>query len=278
MFTFFSDCITTQNQQKKYIVSSAFFIFQNPLFIFFVLLLTEKQCRYMQLFFAENIESDIYTLDENESKHCIRVLRMGVDDEISVTDGCGTLCRCRIVDDNPKSCTVAVIERMHDYGKRNFSLHIAVAPTKNTARLEWFVEKAVELGVDIITPIICNHSERSVLKTERIEKIALSAMKQSLKAYMPTLNPPTQLADLIAQPFDGQRFIAYCDGDHRTPLRQAYTPGSDALILIGPEGDFSPDEVTAALSAGFVPVTLGPCRLRTETAALAAAAFLNLSN
>lgn len=232
----------------------------------------------MQLFFAENIESNIFNLDEEESKHCVKVLRMVVGDEMCVTDGCGTLCRCRVIEANSKSCAVEVTERLAEYGKRPFQLHVAVAPTKNTARLEWFVEKAVEMGVDEITPIVCDHSERCVLKSERLDKIAISAVKQSLKAYKPLINPLTPVRELIARPFDGQRFIAYCDGDHRTPLHEAYTPGSNALILIGPEGDFSTGEVQKALDNGFEAVTLGSSRLRTETAAMAATAFINLVN
>lgn len=232
----------------------------------------------MQLFFSENIESNICTLSEEESRHCIKVLRMREGDELFLTDGQGTLCRCQIIDANPKSCVVEIVELNENYGHRPYRLHLAVAPTKNTARLEWLVEKAVEMGIDEITPIICDHSERCVLKKERLDKIAVSAVKQSLKAYLPEISEPTAVKELIDRPFDGQKFIAYCDGEHRTPLRDAYRPGSNALILIGPEGDFSSNEVSAAIAAGFIPVTLGNCRLRTETAALAATAFFNLSN
>lgn len=231
----------------------------------------------MQYFFAEDIESDFCTLSEEESRHCIRVLRMGVGDKVPVTDGRGTLCRCAIVEANPKGCVVSVEERLADHERHPFYLHVAVAPTKNTARMEWFVEKAVEMGIDEITPIVCDHSERVVMKRERLQKIAVSAMKQSLKTFLPAINEATPLQSLLEQPFDGQRFIAYCDGDHRTPLRQAYS-GGNALMLIGPEGDFSGHEVRLALERGFAPVTLGPCRLRTETAALAATAFFNLIN
>ena len=232
----------------------------------------------MQLFFTEDIESDICALSEEESKHCVKVLRMGVGDELYVTDGGGTLCRCHIIDAHPKSCTVEVVERLRDYGRRPYRLHIAVAPTKNSARMEWFVEKAVEMGVDEITPIVCDHSERCTLKSERLDKIVVSAMKQSLKALKPVTNGPTAVRELLQRPFDGQKFIAYCDGDNRTPLHSAYKPGSNALILIGPEGDFSPEEVQMALAEGFIPVTLGESRLRTETAAMAATAFFNLIN
>ncbi|MCR4828206.1 MAG: 16S rRNA (uracil(1498)-N(3))-methyltransferase [Bacteroidales bacterium] len=232
----------------------------------------------MQLFLAEDIESSTYTLSEEESKHIVRVLRMGAGDPLCLTDGQGTLCRCHILEAHPKRCTVAIDERQREYGKPAFHLHLAVAPTKNTARLEWIVEKAVEMGVGRITPIRCDHSERAVLKTDRLAKIIDSAMKQSIKAYRPQLDELTPLSQLIATPFDGQRLIAYCDGDHRTPLREAYHAGSDVQVLIGPEGDFSSDEVAAALDARFIPVTLGSSRLRTETAALAALAFINLAN
>ena len=232
----------------------------------------------MQLFFTEIIESNICTLNEEESKHCVKVLRMSAGNELYVTDGRGTLCRCRIIDAHPKNCTVEVVERTTDYGRRPFRLHIAIAPTKNTARMEWFVEKAVEMGIDEITPIVCDHSERCVLKTERMEKIIVSAMKQSLKAIQPAFATLTPIRQLIETPFDGQKFIAYCDGDNRTPLRDIYKRGSNALILIGPEGDFSHGEVDLALANGFIPVTLGESRLRTETAALAATAFFNLIN
>lgn len=232
----------------------------------------------MQLFFADDIESDYYTLSEEESKHVVRVLRMAAGDELHLTDGQGTLLRCRITDPHPKACAVEVVERLPEYGKPAVALHLAVAPTKNVARMEWLVEKAVEMGVAAITPIVCDHSERTVLKTDRMDKIVVSAMKQSLKTYKPHIDAPMPVDELISRPFDGQRFVAYCDGDHRTPLREAYIHGSNALILIGPEGDFSSAEVEAALAAGFLPVTLGNCRLRTETAALAALAFFYLSN
>ena len=233
----------------------------------------------MQLFFADDIQSDFYTLSEDESKHCIRVLRMGIGDELFLTDGSGTLCRCVIADANPKRCSVKIVDRTVDYERRPFRLHIAVAPTKNLARMEWFVEKAVEMGIDEITPLVCDHSERCTLKRERLDKIVVSAMKQSLKTLRPVVNDPTPFRDFInsqSTNHDSQLFIAHCDGDKRMPLRQAYTPGADAVMLIGPEGDFSDQEIAAALSAGFQPVTLGPCRLRTETAALAAVAFFNL--
>ena len=232
----------------------------------------------MQLFYTLDLESDLCTLNEEESKHCIRVLRMSNGSTIHVTNGKGTLCQCTIIDDNPKHCTARIVERHDNFEQHNFYLHIALAPTKNNARIEWFLEKAVEMGIDEITPIVCDHSERCILKRERLEKIAISAMKQSLKAYLPVINDPTPVCKVIGNAFSGQRFIAYCDGDIRTPLHDAYRAGNNALILIGPEGDFSNNEIQQALQSGFAPVTLGNYRLRTETAALAATAFFNLVN
>lgn len=237
----------------------------------------------MQLFFTPDIESDFYTLSEEESHHCVKVMRLAVGDHVSATDGRGTLCRCSIVEAHPRHCLIRVDERIEHYGRHAFHLHVAVAPTKNTARMEWFVEKAVEMGIDEITPILCDHSERCVLRQDRLQKIAVSAMKQSLKTFMPRINPLTPLPDLVdSSPTlmddGGQLFIAYCDGDHRTPLHDIYRPGQNTLILIGPEGDFSHQEIARALNAGFLPVTLGQYRLRTETAALAATAYFNLVN
>ena len=236
----------------------------------------------MQLFFAQDIESDYCTLNEEESHHCVKVMRLVAGDRVAVTDGKGTLCQCSILEANPKHCLLQVDERTGDYGRHSFHLHLAVAPTKNTARMEWLVEKAVEMGIDEITPIVCDHSERCVLRQDRLQKIAVSAMKQSLKTFMPLIHPPTPLRELISHYsiLNSQllRFVAYCDGDHRTPLHDCYTPGHDALILIGPEGDFSRQEITLAIAAGFQPITLGQYRLRTETAALAAIAYLNLLN
>lgn len=231
----------------------------------------------MQLFYTDNIESAICELSEEESRHCVKVLRMGEGDTLHVSDGRGVMCRCVIVDAHPKHCTVHIEERIEGYGSRPYRLHLAVAPTKNTARMEWLVEKAVEMGVDEITPMVCHNSEREVLKRERLMRVAVSAMKQSLKATLPVINAPMSVAEVIGTPFDGQRFIAYCDGDHRTPLHEAYR-GGNAQILIGPEGDFTGEEVRQALDAGCLPVTLGQYRLRTETAAMAALAFLNLMN
>jgi len=232
----------------------------------------------MHIFLSSDTTAPYATLLPDESRHCVRVLRMGVGDEVWVTSGDGTMCRARVADPDERACAVEIVERLEDYGRRPFRLHLLVAPTKNTARIEWLVEKAVEIGVDRITPILCDHSERGVQKTDRLDRIALSAMKQSLKARRPQIDSPVKLVDFLRQPVEGCKLVCYCAGDERHSLRELYTPGTDAVVLIGPEGDFSPREIEAALAAGFQPVTLGDSRLRTETAALYAVTALNFLN
>ena len=238
----------------------------------------------MHLFLTDTTQGPYATLPPDESKHCIRVLRMQLGDELYVTSGDGTMCRARIVDPDPAACQVEITERLPDYGARPFKLHMAVAPTKNNARMEWFVEKAVEIGIDRITPVICDHSERGALKTDRLERIALSAMKQSLQARRPLIDPPINLPVFLQNLnsqfsiLNSQKFVCHCVGDDRRTLHQLYTPGADALVLIGPEGDFSPHEIAEVLAQGFQPVTLGNNRLRTETAALYALTALNFMN
>lgn len=232
----------------------------------------------MQIFYNPDISTGIATLDAEESRHCVKVLRLREGDAIDVADGHGTLCHCRIVSADARGCVVETMDNETDYRRRPFHLHLAVAPTKNAARLEWLVEKAVEIGVDEITPVICDHSERGVQKTDRLEKIAISAMKQSLRANLPTIHPATPLATFLEQPLGGQRLVCYCDGDNRQTLSDTYKAHSDAVVLIGPEGDFSEEEIALALACGFQPVSLGPSRLRTETAALYAVVAFNLIN
>ena len=232
----------------------------------------------MHLFLSNDTSAPYATLLPDESKHCVRVLRMGVGDEIWVTSGDGVMCRARVTSPDDKACEVEIVERLEDYDRRPFRLHLLVAPTKNSARLEWLVEKAVEIGVDRITPVICDHSERGVQKTDRLNRIALSAMKQSLKARMPQIDSPVRLADFLRQPVGGKRYVCYCAGDERHTLHECYTAGEDAVVLIGPEGDFSEKEIALALQQGYLPITLGESRLRTETAALYAVTVLNFMN
>ena len=231
----------------------------------------------MNLFYSPYIVEPITTLSEDESKHIIRVLRKSEGDTVFFTDGEGYNYKCLIIDANPKKCIVEVIEKTAGDDKRNFKLHIAIAPSKNITRTEWFLEKSTEIGIDQITPIICTHSERKEIKHERLNKVITSAMKQSLKSFHPKLNSKTSFKDFIDIPFNGDKYIAYIDKDVTLELSKAYG-GKDALVLIGPEGDFSPEEVEQAVKRGFVPVRLGKSRLRTETAGIVACHTINLIN
>ena len=236
----------------------------------------------MQLFYCPDLAATgLGTLDAEESRHAVRVLRKRAGDTIHVTDGCGTLYVCRIVDADDRACTVAAMEQSSPVRGAG-GLHLGVAPTKNPARMEWLVEKAVEVGVDEITLLQCDHSERTFLKTDRLQRVAVSAMKQSLHTVLPRINAAVRLADwlrAVQLPAGCQRLIAHCEaGQPRTPLAHALESGSDAVVLIGPEGDFSDEEIALALASGFKPVSLGPSRLRTETAAVYAAVAFNLAN
>ena len=234
----------------------------------------------MQLFYCEDLPLEgIATLPREESHHCVRVLRMSSGDGLMVTDGCGHRCRATLRTPDERGCTVQIEASLPDPAPRPCHLHIAVAPTKNTARIEWFVEKAVEIGIDEITPLLCDHSERTTLKADRLHKIALAAMKQSLRTTLPVINEPTRATDFVGRRDPAaQNFIAHCEGDERTPMQQLCQRGGSVTVLIGPEGDFSPREIEAALHAGFRPVTLGPSRLRTETAALYATMLTAIIN
>ncbi len=234
----------------------------------------------MHLFYTPDINSHTYTLNEEESKHCVRVLRLNEGDKIQLIDGNGGFYDGEIIDNNPKRCSVKIIDTKKEVGKRNWHLHIAIAPTKNMDRLEWFVEKATEMGIDEISLIDCKNSERSIVKTERIQKVAISAIKQSLKAYLPKINDVVDLKKFIAttKDFKGEKFIAHCQSAGLSHIKSQYIPKQNALILIGPEGDFTIEEVKLALDNGFKEVGLGESRLRTETAALYACAALNVAN
>ena len=236
----------------------------------------------MQLFYNQDITSEGYcTLDAEESRHAVRVLRLRAGDGLHVTDGRGHLYQCKIVTADEKACVVEVISPLTSH-LSPFTFHLAVAPTKNPSRMEWLVEKAVEIGVGEITLLDCDHSERSFLKTDRLQKLAVSAMKQSLHTVLPAIHPAVTLRNLLSTthyPLPTQKLIAHCEADQpRTPLAAALQPGRDAVVLIGPEGDFSSDEIALALEKGFIPVSLGPSRLRTETAALYAVTAFNLIN
>lgn len=232
----------------------------------------------MHLFYTPNIQAEFYQLDEEESKHCVRVLRLKNGDQVNLIDGVGGFYLAEIIDDHPKRTTLKVLNIQREFTKRNHYLHIAVAPTKNIDRFEWFLEKATEIGIDEITPIICDHSERKEIKTERSSKIITSAIKQSLKAYHPVLNPQINFKEFIIQAKADKKFIAHCEDGVKQYLVKDFKPKSNYLILIGPEGDFSPDEIELALQSGYLPITLGESRLRTETAALQACFEINYLN
>jgi 16S rRNA (uracil1498-N3)-methyltransferase len=225
----------------------------------------------MQIFYAPGIAGNSYILDEKESKHCIRVLRMGKGTAVRLIDGKGNLFEGIISDPDPKQCKVEVTAVTSDFEKRPWRLHIAISPLKNPERFEWFVEKSVEIGIDEITPLICKNTEKQTIKTERISNIVISAMKQSLKADLPVVNPVTSFMDFIAYDLKGKKLIAHCsDSPGKTSVGQIVSRGEDVIFLIGPEGDFCTDEIKSASEHGFFEVHLGNSRLRTETAGIAA--------
>lgn len=211
--------------------------------------------------------------------HCVRVLRHRVGDTVCVMDGSGCLLECTLTDDNSKGATARIDNVVEGFGSHPYRLCMAVCPTKNIDRFEWFAEKATEFGVDAIAPVIGEHSERRVFKPERLERILLSAAKQSLKGKVPELLPLRSVSEFIdSAPADALNLIAYCHGEQRRPIT-GFLPskGRPVNVLIGPEGDFSTQEISLALSKGFMPVSLGESRLRTETAALAAVAAVYFS-
>jgi 16S rRNA (uracil1498-N3)-methyltransferase len=234
----------------------------------------------MHLFYTPDIEPSHpkYFLNEEESKHAVRVLRLELGHEVQLIDGKGSLFTARIEDAHPKRTILQITDILTNYSKRNHYLHIAIAPTKNLDRLEWFLEKATEIGIDEISLIICQRSERKEAKTERLNKIITGAIKQSLKAYHPVLNEVIAFNKFISKPFDGQKFIAHCEQGDKVNLKAELQPQGNYLVMIGPEGDFSPSEINAALDNGFKALTLGESRLRTETAALEACFEVNFLN
>jgi 16S rRNA (uracil1498-N3)-methyltransferase len=232
----------------------------------------------MQLFYSSVINSEYFTLDHEESRHCIKVLRLKEGDKVFLTDGKGGWYTAEIADPNPRACVLHIIEKRYNPYPRNCRLHLAVAPTKNIDRYEWFLEKATECGIDEITPVICDHSERTIVKAARLEKVIASAMKQSLRAWLPTLNPAIPLNSFFEKEQRSQKLIAHCADGNKKQLQEVYNRGGDAVVLIGPEGDFSHQEIEQAITVGFKPISLGNYRLRTETAALAVCVSFNMLN
>ncbi len=238
----------------------------------------------MELFYSRDIDGTLLRLDEEETRHCVKVLRHRTGEEIFVIDGQGRLLKCILTSTSGSRAQAEIVERTPSWGGHPYHLTMAVCPTKNNERFEWFLEKACEIGVDRIVPLIGEHSERKVYKTDRARKILVSAAKQSLKAAVPVIDEPLSVKDFLKEEKPGIKCIAYCFED-QTDLRQSInevlasvptaaasngdgSPLPEIVVMIGPEGDFSPEEARAALAAGFLPVHFGPSRMRTETAAL----------
>lgn len=234
----------------------------------------------MTLFYIENADKNLSFLPNEESKHAVKVLRLKTGDLLSITNGIGDIFTARVGIPNQKKCEVEIFEHEH-FEPRKHRIHMVVAPTKLNDRYEWMLEKMTEMGVDEITPIICHHSERKVLKLERMERIIISAVKQSWKAYKPVINEPVKFDDFIKKHnYSGQEFIAHCNGGCGSDvhLKEQAKTESNSTVLIGPEGDFSESEVSLANSNNWKKIGLGSSRLRTETAAIAACFTLNLIN
>ena len=235
----------------------------------------------MHIFYTPDIHNqESYTLSADESKHCIRVLRLKENDEVQLVDGRGNLYSGVINEPDPKGCKIVIKEMISDYHKRNFHLHIAIAPTKSTDRFEWFLEKVTEIGIDEVTPLLCSRSERGSIRFERLDKVVVSAMKQSVIARKPVINEFTELGYFIKQETGShvQKFIAHCAGGARNNINQLYNPGKDIICLIGPEGDFTPEEIEWTTENHYQPVSLGINRLRTETAGVVACEIFNFLN
>lgn len=233
----------------------------------------------MHLFYTPDISNTNYTLTEAESRHCVRVLRLQRGDRIVLVDGRGGFYQAEIIDPHPKKTMIKVVTTQLAYGKRNHYLHIGLAPTKHIERIEWFLEKATEIGIDEISFILCDHSERKEVKIDRLIKVVTSAVKQSLKAYHPKVNEMVDFDQFIERVGRvSQKFIAHCADGDKKELKDYVQLGADYVILIGPEGDFEAKEIMFAVDRGFIPITLGASRLRTETAALEACFEINFLN
>jgi 16S rRNA (uracil1498-N3)-methyltransferase len=232
----------------------------------------------MHVFYIPLVQSNELILSEEESKHCIRVLRLKEQDTVYLIDGVGGFYFAHIIEANPKKCKVFVYQKHSEFGKRNYNITIAIAPTKNIERFEWFLEKATEIGIDKIIPLVCHQSERKIIKSDRLNKIIVEAVKQSKQAYLPVLTDICTYKAIVSAQFHGKKLIAHCADDQKLNLKNAIEPGENALIMIGPEGDFSQEEIKLALDHGFKAVSLGNNRLRTETAGVVACHTIALLN
>lgn len=229
-------------------------------------------------FYAPDIEKTLM-LPQSDSQHCVRVLRMQPGDELEIIDGKGHRFHCILVDAHSKHASVEIIEKFDSPLSWSQQITLAVAPTKHMDRMEWMVEKLTEIGVNRIIPLLCQRSERKEIKTERLEKIAVSAMKQSLKSVLPEIWPMTPIKEVFDSFPESQRYVGYCDNSTpRQLLSGIYQPGGDVIVLIGPEGDFSPEEIRYAFKNGWEAITLGDNRLRTETAAIVACNTIHIIN
>lgn len=224
------------------------------------------------------IQNNAAILNEEESLHCVKVLRHKVGDTIQVIDGKGTRAIGTIEAAHAKQCAVSLSSKETVVKTRRYDLQIAIAPTKNIERIEWFVEKAVEMGIDRITSIKCKNSERTVVKEDRLRKVAESAVKQSQQAYIPVIDPLMEFKEFIKTSQADVKLIAHCEKNEKKNIKDYVVPGKSYCVLIGPEGDFTAEEIRLALDAGYVPVSLGDTRLRTETAGLYACAALAVLN
>jgi len=232
----------------------------------------------MQIFYIPDVYGSKISLTPEESKHAVRVLRLSNGDPIHIVDGKGGFYHAQIHEAHPKKCTISIVKSHKEFGKKDFHLHVAIAPTKNIDRFEWFLEKATEIGIDEVTPIRSEHSERKIIKPERLQKILIAAMKQSVKSYLPKLNPIATYEAFIEGNLAAQKFIAHCNAGEKEHLKTQVRRGENAVVLIGPEGDFSPAEVDLARSKGFQEISLGNSRLRTETAGIVATHIIALAN
>lgn len=233
----------------------------------------------MHLFYNPALDNSFkqFFFSLEESKHIVKVLRKAEGDIVNLTNGRGSLFQAKILEANPKKCKAQIISEEKTI-PRLHSLHIAIAPTKMNDRFEWFLEKATEIGIQEITPILCDHSERKVIKQERLEKVLQSAMKQSLQTFLPKLNPLMSLQEFLGSVKGGLNLVAHCHPEEKLELKRRVQADKDVVILIGPEGDFSKDEINLALHEGFLPVSLGRNRLRTETAGIVACTTVAMIN
>jgi 16S rRNA (uracil1498-N3)-methyltransferase len=232
----------------------------------------------MHIFFCENLNSTTARLSPDESKHAIKVLRLRVGDHVKVTDGKGKFCNAIVLNSNAESCELNIENCITDFQKRNYHFHIAIAPTKQMERFEWFIEKAVELGIDEITPLICHDSVRTHLRADRLQKIISAAVKQSIQAYITQLNDAITINEFVKIKTDAVKMIAHCAEGNKKLMHEIITKNQNGILLIGPEGDFTANEISLALQNNFQPVSLGDSRLRTETAGVYACSIMRMIN